>query len=178
MPQLSDKEGVILDHIAAKPCISQRDLSRITGTSLGCVNAIIKKLTQTGHIQSSSPNKKRPEYTLTSQGLLETTQKAHETALSIVKSFKTIQSRLAELLTRLHHSGYDYFSIHGDGELKDLLKATFFECLEDAPVTLGEKEQDHPRAIILNVSHTSLPPDFKGNVVNVMERLSLLSVRG
>jgi hypothetical protein len=111
------------------------------------------------------------DYTLTPEGILQVSEKNHRHATNTIRRYKLIQSNLANLLKKLHTSGYDYFSIHGDGELRELVESTLRTCLEEAPVTLGTEHRKDPRAVVLNVTPDSFPRDFQGEVVSVLEKL-------
>lgn len=172
MPYMTtDKETVVLDSIFHKPSISQRELAKMTGVSLGLVNVILRKFVSTGYIQVSRLNKRKIQYLLTPQGLLETVKKTHKYATETIQNYKRIQSQLVSLLKSLHTSGYDYFSIQGDGELRELLESVLLECLEEAPATLGKIHRQGPRSIVLDI--TTDPFEFKGDVVNVLEKIGL-----
>lgn len=142
--------------------------------SLGLINVILKKLAKTGHIKVTHLNKKKLEYLLTPQGFLEASQKTYEYTLKTIRRYRAIEDGLSNLLRELHRSGYVYFSIHGDGELRDLLESVFYRCLNEVPVTLGREHRKDPRAIVLNLM-ADPPPDHRGTVLNVLERISGVS---
>ncbi len=169
MPNLKDKESLLLDFISKKSSISQRELARKTGISLGLINVILKRLIKAGYLRASQLNKRKLEYLLTPQGFIETAKKTYDYTINTIRSYKMLEANLSKLLKDLHRSGYDYFSIHGDGELRDLTVSTFQRCLEDAPVTLGREPKKDPRAVVLNITTDSL--ESKGEVVNVWERI-------
>lgn len=175
MSLLNDKEVLLLDHVSKKSSLSQRELAKKTGISLGLINVILKKLIRTGHIKVSHLNKRKLEYLLTPQGFLEAAKKTCEYTISIIRNYKTIETNLSNLLRELHKSGYDYFSIQGDGELKDLLESTFHKCLEEVPATLGSEHRKDPRAIILNLTVDPPPEGYKGDVLNILEKIGRAS---
>lgn len=174
MPLLRSKEVEVLQSIFRDPSISQRELAKKTLISLGLINVIIKKFIKIGYIKVCQINKRKMEYTLTPNGLQETARKNHYDTAETIKKYKSIQLGVANLLKELHQSGYDYFSIHGDGELRDLIETTFYNCLENAPVSLGKEHHFQPRAVILNLTPEPLPENPKGNVVDILDKLSLI----
>src|SRR3989338_10379731 len=141
MPLLSSKEVEILENISRNRSLSQRELAKKTLISLGLINVILKRFIKIGYIKVSHVNKRKMEYTLTPNGLQETARKNQEEATQTIRKYKTIQTMLAKLLQELHQSGYDYFSIHGDGELRDLIETTFYNSLENVPVSLGKEHR-------------------------------------
>ena len=173
MALLSDKEAELLEQMAKNPSVSQRELSKKTSMSLGLVNLFIRKFIESGFIRVAHVNKRKMEYILTPQGRQEAARKTHQNYVETIRDYRSIREKIAALLTKLHHSGYDYFSIHGDGELRDLIQSTFEACLEDLPVRLGAEERLHPRAVVLNISLEPLQTAYKGDVVNILEKLML-----
>jgi DNA-binding Lrp family transcriptional regulator len=171
MPSLNDKDILLLEHVSKKSSISQRELSKKTGISLGLINVILKKLIRTGHLKASQLNTRKLEYLLTPQGFLEAAKKTYEYTISTIRKYKIIESNLSLLLKELHRSGYDYFSIHGDGELKDLIESTLQKSLEEIPVTLGREHRKDQRAIVLNLTMDPLPEGHTGDVLNVVEKI-------
>lgn len=168
---LGHKETAVLNHISKEGSISQRELSKLSGISLGLINVVLKRLIQNGYIRISQMNKRKLQYFLTPLGLSEIAQKTHREATSTIKNFKRMQVDLDNLLKGLHHSGYDYFSIYGDGDLRDLVESTFRTCLEEAPVTLGMGHRQDPRAVVLNVTPEPMDGGFKGDVINILEKI-------
>ena len=65
----------LLKTIESKPSISQRELAKELGVSLGSVNYCLKALIEIGHIKlsnfNSNPNKIGYLYLLTKKGLME-----------------------------------------------------------------------------------------------------------
>lgn len=171
MDQLRDKETTILDQVLRQSRSSQRDLSKSTGISLGLINVILKNLLKSGMIKVSQLNKRKMEYLLTPKGFHEASRKICSNTAKTIRNYRSIESSISELLRKLYTSGYNYFSIHGDGELKGLLEATFHRCLAETPVTLGNDHLDNPHAIILNITPDQLPSYIKGIAVQVLNRI-------
>lgn len=176
MPPLTDKEIIILDQISRNPSMSQRELARMTSISLGLINVILRRLLKKGYMEVSPLNKRKMAYLLTKEGLLQALKRNHLQITNIIKKYKSFQMNLANLLKKLHGSGYEYFSIYGDGELKELVGVTFQQCLEETPVTLGQEHRAHSRAVVLNVTSDPIDQGFKGDVVNIIEKIGVLGV--
>ncbi len=170
---MTEKETLILGQILQKTSISQRELAKKTSLSLGLINGILKKLANNGYIQTSKLNKRKLQYLLTSQGFHETVKKTHQYATDTIQNHKRLQTRLSSLLKELHASGYDYFSIYGEGELRELVEAVFRQSLEESPVSFGREHRHHPRAVMLNVNPDPPIEPFSGDVINVLERIGL-----
>lgn len=170
----TEKESLILENISRNQSITQRKLSKNTGISLGLINVIIKKLIGTGYLKVSYLNRRHMEYLLTHQGMLETVRRSVKYISNTVSTYRRIHARLEGLLQELHQKGYQYFSIHGDGELKELVSSIFHECLYDKAVTLGKEHSTDPTALVLNLSPEPFQADFKGNVLNLVEKIGIL----
>ena len=171
MGTLSNKEIAVLDQLAKNSSPSQRKLAQATGISLGLINVILKKFIKVGFLKVSYFNKRKMEYLLTPSGRQETTQKGHRQITTTIKNYRTLREGITNLLKQLHASGYDYFSIHGDGELRELVESTFFTSLEESPVKLGKEHREYPRSVVLNVTPDSLDSNFKGDVVDVLGKI-------
>lgn len=172
MPYHHNKSDLILEEVRKKSSISQRELSKVTGLSLGLINVLLKKFVAEGHLQATHLNKRKMEYVLTSKGLVESSKRVYQSTNKTIKRYFDIESSLTQLLRKLYNKGYDYFSIHGEGELKALLENTFRNCLSESPVTLGKEHRFHARAVVLSVTAEPLGPDFKGKIVNVLMAIS------
>src|SRR3989338_3504765 len=78
--------------------LSQRDLSRKTGISLGLVNAILKKLAKTGYVKVSHLNKKRLNYILTPKGLSEVAHKSYRYIVKTINNYNMIQDKMRQAI--------------------------------------------------------------------------------
>lgn len=77
----------ILKHVEEKNTITQRELAKRTGLSLGSVNVLLKRLIHKGFVKIEHINAKTLRYILTPKGLLE---KARLTYKYIVLSYNYI----------------------------------------------------------------------------------------
>lgn len=171
MAGLTDKEIFLLEQISRKNLMSQRELAKRTGISLGLINTLLKKLLRSGHIRISYLNKKKLQYQLTYMGLMATTRKTHAQATKTIQNYRQIKEGLSKLLQELHEAGFSYFSIHGDGELRDLLESVFRTRMSEAQATLGNDHLEAPQSVVLNVTPSSLQQGFQGTVISVLEKL-------
>lgn len=166
-----DKETVILFSLQKNSSVSQRQLARATGISLGLINVILQKFIKNGYVTVTHHDKRKFQYLLTPHGFEETFRKGYQVATATIRNYHNIQSQLAQILKNLYKAGYEYFSICGDGELRGLLETAFGQSLEDAPVKLGEKHREDERAVVLNLTFQPMDPNFRGHVVNVLEKI-------
>lgn len=173
MTTLNDKELKVLDHVGRDASISQRELARITGISLGLINVILKKFMKTGYLKVSQLNKRKLEYVLTSQGFMAVARKTYQYATRTIREYHQLHTQLSDLLRELRESGHEYFSIHGDGELRQLIVAIAPSIFEGDCAVLGEEHRIEPSAVVLNVSTEPMIESFTGKEVKVLERLGI-----
>ena len=173
MTPLSDKETTVLNQISRNSLISQRELARSTGISLGLVNIILKKLLKFGHLQVSNLDKRKLEYLLTPRGLAAATHKVHQYATETIKKYRNLQGQLRHLFSELHESGFTYLSIHGDGELRDLIESQLPIHIKGQEMVLGDQHCNEAHAAVLNVTAESPTQHLDGTIINVLDRLDL-----
>lgn len=171
MAPLNDKELTILSHIARNSLISQRQLSSATGISLGLVNVLLGKFLKAGYLKVSQLNKRKLEYFLTPSGFVAVARKTYQYATRTIRDYHQLHSQLSDLLAKLHESGFAYFSVHGDGELRDMIEAIAPRIFDGRQAILGSEHRDDPGAVVLNVTAEAVADDFDGHVVSVLERL-------
>lgn len=155
---LSPNELTVLESLkGASQSISQRELARRTGFSVGLINAVIKRLVQTGYVKTSHLNKRQLEYLLTAEGFTRTALRSYHYVLDTMKRYKDIQVSLKSILDRLYTDGAREFYIHGDGELAELVAAF---CQEGglATVVRGLPANGAQKAVVLNAALETLEP--------------------
>ena len=175
MCPVSEKEIIVLDRIARNSAISQRKLAENTGLSLGLINFILKKFIQVGYLLASPHDKRKMKYTLTSEGLAATVRQTSLRISEVVRNYRQIRSDLDCLMKELVSSGYRYFSIHGDGELRELVTSTFKQCIQEGMATLGEEHRQDEKSVVLNMTPEAFTRGHQGQVVNVLEKIGSLS---
>jgi DNA-binding MarR family transcriptional regulator len=156
--ELTSSELAVLESLRdSREGVSQRELARRAGLSLGLVNAVIKRLVHTGYVKTSHLNRRSIEYLLTPEGFAQTALRSYRYIVSTVRSYQDIRERLMSLGMRLRTEGYADFFIHGDGELAELV-ALFFEAEGLGKVTRGlpPAERKDGGAVILNAHHKPL----------------------
>lgn len=126
--ELSHSELTVLESLqGTKEAISQRELARRTGLSLGLINAVLRKLVSTGYIKTSHLDRRSMEYLLTPQGFAHAAMKSYRYVIDTVRRYRAIKNRLHEVLEGLRKEGYSEFFLHGDGELADVVSLFFDE---------------------------------------------------
>lgn len=112
----------VLHLVSESPQMSQRDVASSTGLSLGLVNITLKRLVQTGYIKVSNLDKRKVEYLLTTKGIMEKATRTYRYLADTIKTFKTYQSRLQQIITELMQEGHNQFAVVGEGEIVSLME--------------------------------------------------------
>ena len=168
--KLSPSELAVLEYLPEQPePISQREIARRTGLSVGLINAVIRKLITTGYVKTARLNQRSIEYLLTPSGLAEKTLKSYQYVLATVKNYRLIRCRLEILVDRLERDGVQQFYIHGDGELADLV-AVFFEEAGRGNIRREIPSPVRSNAVLLNTDPLSTPKE-EMRVVDLISEL-------
>ncbi len=166
--ELTTSELTVLESLqGTTDAVSQRELARRTGFSVGLVNAVIKKLVHTGYIKTSHLDRRTVEYLLTPQGFAQAAMKSYKYIIRTVREYRGIKAKLHEVMAGLRSEGFTEFFLHGDGELADVV-TLFFE--EEGAGTLhrGMIPKDlvkNPKLAVLNTE----PKTFKAGGQRVVE---------
>lgn len=132
--QLSPSEIAVLESLnGSGDAVSQRELARRTGLSLGLINAVIKKLVQTGYVKTAHLNRRQLEYLITARGFANTALRSYHCIVDTTRRYREMQMRLRSILNTLSIEGVTEFHIHGGGDLAELVAAFF---VEDGPSAL------------------------------------------
>jgi DNA-binding MarR family transcriptional regulator len=119
---LGENEYALIQAIARKPAVTQRELSTDTGMSLGMTNLLIKRLARKGYIKVSQLDWKRTRYLLTPKGAIEKTVKSLRYGLYTVRIFRQIRENIRTVLQRELLSGRRRFTIVAQDELLELVR--------------------------------------------------------
>ena len=148
-----ENEYQVLSSIEKNKDITQRDIARNTGMSLGSVNVLIKRLVKKGLLKIERLNTRTIRYILTPQGFKEKAERAYRYVASSYRHINGINNRIDsvaqsppfkdggtiylfgkddeiyELLTdRLKHRKIDYIHARTIEELEELLEKTGLDC--------------------------------------------------
>ena len=168
-----DKEHRLLDVLSRDAGLSQRQVAKETGLSLGMVNLILARLVKTGAIKVVNLNGRTARYLLTPAGVAEKTRRAYEYLYRTMATFRDLRARIDDLIAELYEQGVREFVIQGDGEVADI--AEFCLSRSTASDLTYRRAAGEPldgtvptRAVL----HCSLEPLGEGYVgTSVLERL-------
>lgn len=165
---LTTSELAVLDHLSDLPqTISQREIARRSGLSVGLINALLKKLVHTGYVKTSNLNRRSIQYLLTPRGFAEKARKSYHYILRTVEQYRLIKIRFIDLLDNLSADGVTDFYLHGEGELAELI-ATFCSDGGHTSIHQGLPKGVASNAVILNAAEV---PVFNASVpvINLAE---------
>jgi DNA-binding MarR family transcriptional regulator len=168
-----DKEHRLLDVLSRDGGLSQRQVAKETGLSLGMVNLVLARLVKTGAIKVVNLNGRTARYLLTPAGVAEKTRRAYEYLQRTVETFRSLRSRVDDLIAEMHAAGVREFIIHGEGEVADIaelcLSRTALSDVSYRRENGNPPIDDVPRRVVLRCSMEPLGVGYVG--ISVLERL-------
>ena len=110
MPMLTDPQRLeLLKLLHAKPQMSQRDLAKAMGVSLGKANYCLKALTKKGLVKLGNfrrnPDKRKYAYLLTAEGLEEKARITMAFLKSKIAEYDALEKEIKQLRGDLKHHG-------------------------------------------------------------------------
>jgi len=174
---ITEKELKIIEEIAREKGITQRELSKRAGISLGMVNISLKRLARKGYIKVKGMNKRSLEYVLTPKGFSEKAKRSYRYFLNTLSSLKKMKKKIQSLVLEEYAKGRKNFIILGGGELADLvemsLKALNFKDInykrKNKKDEIKKEEKDW---IILSTEKNYRDNKEKENFIDLVEKLT------
>ncbi|MBU4484215.1 winged helix-turn-helix domain-containing protein [bacterium] len=172
---LKSHEAQVLSYLTDKPkAISQRDIAGDTGLSVGLVNAILKKLVNVGYVKVAHLNKRQVQYFLTTQGFSQKLKQSYRYIVNTVEHYKKLEKELARIIVNLYSEGYEIFSIHGDGAMRELIEVAFEGKLQPLPIILRKEHRFVSNSAILVLNGEEIECGA-AKCVDVLKELGQLS---
>ena len=169
-----DREYIILKNIENNEHISQRELSKVLGISLGSVNMLLGKMMEQGLIKAKTIPAKRAAYILTPKGMME---KADKTYKYIKKNYNYINStkeKIKEHLTILLQEEEQVILLLQQDEIGELVKKAVEELSDtkgkNLTIIYGKEKllEADPKALIVTTEEVK----SKGNrTINLLEKI-------
>ena len=91
-------EFEVLNSVESKDTITQRELARKTGLSLGAVNVLIKRLINKGLLKIEHINAKTIRYFLTPKGLMEKARLTYQYIILSYNHISIIESKIEQIV--------------------------------------------------------------------------------
>lgn len=161
----------LLREMEKSPIISQRDLAKATGMSLGMVNILIKKCVKTGLIKIEQLNSRTMKYILTPKGINE---KAKKTLRYVKNSYKFMieMTNKISILIKKDIEANKKIAILGENDeiqhiLLEIIKKNEVDyLLINSPNSIKEKKKEYT----IYIWDVGLEKELKGyNYVNILK---------
>lgn len=156
---LLDSKYQIMSEIAENENISQRELSKKLGISLGSVNVLINKMIKEGFIKIEQVSQKQVLYMLTPVGIME---KAKKTVSYLKVHYRAIyetKEKIKELLNSLRENYDDIFILLSDDEMGEIIKVAVDEYTLDNKINIK---------LIRKKEDVSIHKDIKNIVIHML----------
>lgn len=152
---MDEREFAIVDAIGRDLNLTQRELSQEVGLSLGMTNIVLKRLVKKGYVKIRGLNRKKVQYILTPQGLIEKTKKSYRYLLKTINQFSLAKQKIQELVLNQYRKGKKEFLILGDGELADLTEIALKDLNKEDLIykKISRKQKfNHSNSVVLIVN--------------------------
>lgn len=128
----SDNEFIVMSEISDNESVSQRELSRKLGLSLGSINVLINKMIKEGLIKMEQVSQKQVFYMLTPVGMME---KAKKTVSYLKAHYKAIYETKEKIKSVLVEISLEYddifFVLKSDDEMGEVIGVAVSEYLSE-----------------------------------------------
>ena len=116
-----ERELLLLDEVSRDAEITQRQLSKRAGLSLGLTNIVLRNLTQKGYIRITQAGWKRWLYNLTPKGISHKVRLTVSYISRVMDDFDRVRHTLAEQLDPLGLNEESSIAIVGSSEFAELV---------------------------------------------------------
>ena len=128
---LSEKYFQILEILGGQEILTQRQLAKFTGISLGQINYVLKQLLSKGLVKignfSKNPHKIGYVYLLTPKGIEEKSKLAAHFVVSKLKEYNNIRGKLEERLIAIAKNGRNRIIFVGPEIVKEFINSIIHE---------------------------------------------------
>jgi DNA-binding MarR family transcriptional regulator len=169
-----DKEYMILVNLSDDACVTQRELAKRIGISLGSINLLLKKMIREGLIKIEKIPPNRAVYMLTPQGMLEKINKT----FNYIKIHYIYISRTKDVLRDFFNRTVkkeDFINVLlGNDEISQLVKSVI-EDIDTGNINIVKKDdicksKNNLLIVIDNDSYiTFLSTGYR--VINLLEKI-------
>ncbi len=140
-------EFEVLKSVESKDTITQRELARKTGLSLGAVNVLIKRLINKGLLKIEHINARTIRYFLTPKGLMEKAKLTYKYIILSYNHISTIESKIEWIVNNKKNSAVVYLYGEKD-ELYEIIVSKLhslnepYKVINDINKTVIDNEHD------------------------------------
>jgi DNA-binding MarR family transcriptional regulator len=112
----------VIEEIAQRRDLTQRELSAKTELSLGAVNIIIKRLVKRGFVKTINLNPKKVEYIITPKGFSEKAKKSYAYIQKTIGLVGQVREEIGKIVLEEFNRGQKKFAVLGDDDLADIIE--------------------------------------------------------
>jgi DNA-binding MarR family transcriptional regulator len=163
-----EKEIDILETISrGRRRISQRDLARIIGLSLGMTNSILKRLVQKGWLQIRKVNNRNIQYIISAQGMERIARRSYRYLRRTIKNVVQYKEAIADLAREASLKGYEAVVLVGDSDLDFIVEHVCirnrlrFIRVDSVKEAEGARRVDNRRFLLFSESFSGVEPQQK-----------------
>lgn len=167
------KEIEILTQLAVEAKeMSQRDIAKEAGVSVGMVNAVLRKMIAVGYVKAKTFNRRQWQYCLTPRGLLEVSRRSYHYLVRSVGYYQSVERTIEDIVSTQYQNGHRVFAMYGTGVLRDLTERAL-KRRADITVVHPDGAPEYPcDVVVINVDGTPRAyPLANGIEINVVEQL-------
>ncbi len=170
---IDERELSVLEVIEKNNNITQRELSKKTGLSLGLTNIILKRLAKKGYIKIKRMNKKKILYHLTPQAIFDKTNRTYKYLVSSVNIVLNIRENLYKYLNdNKIVEKYNKFIIIGHNEISEIVRLIFKDIgLKNSILKEDEKKEFKDDIFYINCEMERV--NDIDNILNIVDILNL-----
>jgi len=180
----SDNEYTIMSEIVENENVTQRELSKKLGLSLGSVNVLVNKMIKEGLIKMEQVSQKQVFYMLTPAGMVEKAKKTVRYLKVHYRAIYEMKEKIKSVLGELNEEHDAIFILMCDDEMSKMISVAVNELrlhhsqanikIIDKKEKLDKKNLKSPVLLYMAVNEEELKEYGKINdlsVVNLMEIL-------
>ncbi len=167
-----DKEYLILQNIDQDSNITQRQLSKKTGLSLGTINILINKMVKEGLVKIERIPSDRVLYMLTPKGIFEKLNKTVEYIKIHYQHLNSVKETIKSFLLELSARGDRIYVLLGNDEVSNLARSAISE-MNNSRIIETENVPSEERSVIVvldNEKYINLK-DADKKVYNLLDKL-------
>ena len=166
-----DKEYIILNTISNNSSVTQRELSKLTGLSLGSINILLAKMVKEGLIKIRQIPMNRALYMLTPKGMAEKVSKTRNYIKVHYNYINETKQKIIAVLLDIFMVDKELCILLGDDEISELIKSALNQ-LTDISYVFDENSLEINKTIIVANTDSYNELIQKGyKVINLLERI-------
>jgi len=165
-------EFEILKNVESEDTITQRELAKRTGLSLGAVNVLIKRLINKGLLKIEHINPRTIRYILTPKGLMEKARLTYQYIVLSYNHISSIESKIEQIVKNKRDSA-EIFLYGEKDELYDIIISKLRSLNEPYKLIndIDKAVTDNGEHIIIVWSPEFYHPKYQMNVFNILNIL-------